>query len=133
MEVDRLRKLIREEIHKAFQEEVRDILVEAVQIASKPEKELSRKQVVSRPDSAFSRYGDLGSLLEDTAHTMSKEDYHNILGSPSAVRAEQPVMVSESSIGEDGEVYGAEALPNFAKRAGEIFKKSMTIKSTNAI
>ena len=37
MEVDRLRKLIREEIHKAFQEEVRDILVEAVQIASKPD------------------------------------------------------------------------------------------------
>ena len=130
MEVDRLRKLIREEIHKAFQEEVRDILVEAVQIASKPDlKEELRVQTGVKSD--FSGYGNLTTLLEDTARTMSKEDYHDILGSPSVVQSEQPEMVSESCV-EGFEDCGVDALPDFAKRAGEIFKKSMTIRK-NAV
>ena len=120
MEVDRLRKLIREEIHKAFQEEVRDILVEAVQIASKPDLK-EELQVQTGVKSDFSGYGNL----------TSKEDYHDILGSPSVVQVEQPEMVSESCV-EGSEDYGVDALPDFAKRAGEIFKKSMTIRK-NAV
>lgn len=127
MEVDRLRKLIRDEIHKAFQEEVRDILVEAVQIASKPDLE-EKTQSQVRKKSDFSGYGDLSTLLEDTANTMSVEDYHDILGSPSVVQTEQPRVVSEGFVEDNCEDYGADALPDFAKRAGEIFKKSMTVK-----
>ena len=112
MEVDRLRKLIREEIHKAFQEEVRDILVEAVQIASKPDLK-EELQVQTGVKSDFSGYGNLTTLLEDTARTMSKEDYHDILGSPSVVQVEQPEMVSESCV-EGSEDYGVDTLPDFA-------------------
>ena len=128
MEVDRLRKLIREEIHKAFQEEVRDILVEAVEIASKPDRTSSRGNVRNVPKD-FSRYGDLSTLLEDTAQNMNQDDYMNVLGGgPSVVQTEKPVLEENSDEGYGEDFQGIDALPDFAKRAGEVFKKSMTIK-----
>lgn len=123
MEVDRLRKIIREEIHKAFQEEVRATLIEAVQIASTPVQ--SQKPVVEVfKGNENSKSAGLLTLLNDTARSMTKEDYHDILGGSGVVQTEQP-QLTESFEDESNVV---DAIPDFAKRAGEIFKKSLTIK-----
>lgn len=123
MEVDRLRKIIREEIHKAFQEEVRATLIEAVQIASTPAQ--SQKPVVEVfKENENSKSTGLFTLLNDTARSMTKEDYHDILGGSGVVQTEQP-QLTESFEDESNVV---DAIPDFAKRAGEIFKKSLTIK-----
>ena len=55
---------------------------------------------------------------------MTKEDYHDILGGSGVVQTEQP-QLTESFEDESNVV---DAIPDFAKRAGEIFKKSLTIK-----
>lgn len=123
MEVDRLRKIIREEIHKAFQEEIRATLIEAVQIASTPVQ--SQKPVVEVfKGNENGKSTGLFTLLNDTARSMTKEDYHDILGGSGVVQTEQP-QLTESFEDEPNVV---DAIPDFAKRAGEIFKKSLTIK-----
>lgn len=136
MEIERFRKILREEIKKAFQEELRDILVEAVQIASTPE---SVEKPVQKPVTAttFTRGAvsktPITSLLESTKSEMTKEDYDNVSGfSGSPVSLAEPLVMKSEEFSETVDSPMVEALPDFAKNVGEIFRKSLE-KRVNAV
>lgn len=131
MEIERFRKILREEIKKAFQEELRGILVEAVQIASTPE---SVGKPVAKPfvRSTVSKT-PISSLLESTKSEMTKEDYENVSGfSGSPVSLSEPLVMESEEASEISDSPMLDALPDFAKNAGEIFRKSLE-KKVNAV
>lgn len=116
MKKTELQKIIYEEVKKALREEIRDILVEAVQIASVPEK----PQTVSREvePSNYSPKGNSGvvDILKETARSMTRQDYRDFAG---IGERESTVL---SNIGIDSE------LPSFAANAAAIFEASEQIK-----
>lgn len=135
-----LRKIIREEVRNAMQEELREILVEAVQIASTPETDNSLHEVLdleeaievpaermpSREDVRRMIRGSVTSpiteLLEETQANMSRQDLSDMYGGGSAVSA--PEMEAEGA---------AEELPSFVSRAAAVFKASQNIKPGGAV
>lgn len=122
MDVKQFRQIIREEIKKAMQEELRDILTEAVEIASRPEQPQQHTQpqprkVVQHTEIEEQTVRGLSSLLQDTASSMSQDDYRDVLGADS--------MVSKPDFDtlEEGVAAPAstDVLPDFVARAAEIF------------
>lgn len=135
MEIERFRKILREEIKKAFQEELRSILVEAVQIASTPEsvEKPVQKSVVKPFTRGMVSKTPISSLLESTKSEMTKEDYENVSGfSGSPVSLSEPLVMESEEVSEVSDSPMLDALPDFAKNAGEIFRKSLE-KKVNAV
>ena len=85
----KLQKIIKEEIKTAIREELQDILVEAVKIASAPENNQSVKEVVKesqirkpqpKPSNLFGNSQDpIMNLLNETQKEMTEEEYRNII------------------------------------------------------
>jgi len=131
MEIEKLRKIIYEEVRKAMQTEIRDILVEAVEIASTPTH--ITKPVQIKEDRSYGI--GLAEMLQDTATSMTREDYANMVISEPV---ERPVIStaprSDSSIGK-GLAKGTNPdtmrlpneLPDFVSRAGKVFEASKTV------
>lgn len=91
MKLEELRKVIREEVEKAFKEQLKEVLIEAVQIASTPstlktEQKTNTKQVTDFkvPASQPKKYVPSGNPIEDmlqmTKATMTSADAAAIMG-----------------------------------------------------
>lgn len=108
-----IEEAVESKVRKTIREEFRDILVEAVEIASrpdiKPEKRIKRTmdtqpRVSSNP---------IDSLLQETYASMTGEDYRRVF--------------SESSAEGNQEV--DPELPDFALRAASIYEASKKVKN----
>ena len=123
MDVKQFRQIIREEVRKAMQDELRDILTEAVEIASRPEQPHSHTQPqpgkVVQPEEIEEQrtVKSLSTLLQDTAASMSQDDYRDVLGADSTVTKPDFGVIEEST----GAPTSSDVLPVFAARAAEIF------------
>jgi hypothetical protein len=71
MKLDAFRKVIREEVKKAIQEEMRDILLEAVKAASKPE---LTENISSQPYSKNQSYSKVESTYKPTFSDIIAEE-----------------------------------------------------------
>lgn len=91
MKLEELRKVIREEVEKAFKEQLKDVLIEAVQIASAPstlktEQKTNTKQITNfkAPVTQPKKYTPTGNPIEDmlqmTKATMTSADAAAIMG-----------------------------------------------------
>tara|TARA_A100000172_G_C3043756_1_gene111652 strand:+ start:2256 stop:2675 length:420 start_codon:yes stop_codon:yes gene_type:complete len=89
MKLDSLRKIIREEVRAAVQDELKDILNEAVKFASKPETSGYKKaDTKTRKWSVDPKLNEtnkknltpITEMLNQTMNTMTKEDANNIMG-----------------------------------------------------
>lgn len=122
MNVEQFRQIIREEVSRAMQKELREILTEAVEIASRPEQnrvESPKQQPVREvrvpvEESQVSSVQGLSSLLEQTAADMTQDEYEQVLGIDSSVP--RPDLVSEGS-----NPSSVDPLPDFVARAAKIF------------
>lgn len=111
-----IEEAVESKVRKTIREEFRDILVEAVEIASrpdiKPEKKVKRvmdthPEVPSNP---------IDSLLQETYASMTGEDYRRVF--------------SESSAEGNQEV--DPELPDFALRAASIYEASKKVKNRHS-
>jgi len=75
MKVAELRQIIREEVQLAVKAELKELLIEAVQIASQPSTspKVEQKQQVNTSKSV-ERYKPIGELLEETKLNFTSED-----------------------------------------------------------
>lgn len=91
MKLDELRKVIREEVEKAFKEQLKEVLIEAVQIASTPsalqtEQKTNTKEITSfkAPVAQPKAYVPSGNPIEDmlqmTKATMTSADAAAMMG-----------------------------------------------------
>jgi len=91
MKLEELRKVIREEVEKAFKEQLKEVLIEAVQIASTPstlqtEQKTNTKQVTDFkiPAAQPKKYVPSGNPIEDmlqmTKASMTSADAAAIMG-----------------------------------------------------
>jgi hypothetical protein len=91
MKLEELRKVIREEVEKAFKEQLKEVLIEAVQIASAPstlqtEQKTNTKQVTDFkiPAAQPKKYVPSGNPIEDmlqmTKASMTAADAAAIMG-----------------------------------------------------
>lgn len=88
--LENFRAIVREEVTKAVQSELRGILTEAVDIASRPDSSKDNyepeslltpvQQKYPVPSSNEGNYGGLGAMFEDTRRNMTGEDYTALLG-----------------------------------------------------
>ena len=95
MKANELRKLIREEVKKAVKEELQDMLNEAVKFASTPNKTgvgnsyrpITQKDIKRTWSTGPLNPGTipLEEMLQQTAKTMSNEDYQNVVSSDSSM------------------------------------------------
>ena len=91
MKLEELRKVIREEVEKAFKDQLREVLIEAVKIASNPtslqtEQKTEAKQVTNfkAPAPQTKKYVPSGNPIEDmlqmTRASMTSADAAAIMG-----------------------------------------------------
>jgi len=91
MKLEELRKVIREEVEKAFKEQLKDVLIEAVQIASTPstlktEQKTNTKQITDfkAPTPQPKKFVPSGNPIEDmlqmTKANMTSADAAAIMG-----------------------------------------------------
>lgn len=124
-----LRLVVREEVKKAISEELREILVEAVQIASTPQhsrtlpvrKKVSVKEDFEKSfDSHFqkSEIDPIMDLLQETQHSMSRQDFANVGASDDLQNQPKPEIVSLQ------ENLDSVELSSFARRAEAILDAS---------
>jgi|TARA_R110000803_G_scaffold40135_2_gene86518 hypothetical protein len=139
MKLDQLRKIIREEVRSAIKAELQEVMNEAVRAASAPttmtaapvagntswsapKKELKKQQWTSGKSST------LEEMLNQTANTMSNEEYKNISGTSGPIapnfasRGASQMGMTENT----GPAPGLDlsTLP-FLKNAGAIYKASI--------
>ena len=108
MKLDQLRKIIREEVRAAIKDELTEVLTEAVTIASTPtqsplttsaafkpvpvkQKDLSRTWSTGKMNSGTV---PLEEMLQQTAKTMTGEEYKNITGASGPTAGGAPNMAS---------------------------------------
>ena len=108
-----IEEAVESKVRKTIREEFRDILVEAVEIASrpdiKPEKRIKRTMDTQPGVSS----NPIDSLLQETYASMTGEDYRRVFSESSA----------EGSQEVDPE------LPDFALRAASIYEASKKVKN----
>lgn len=113
-----IRQVVREEVRSGMSEMLREILTEAVEIASRPEEV---KPVLERRPNMMETIhpeGDSDSitdLLRETQKSMTREDYTNIQEGAGTVT---------SGFAEPGTAPVGDELPSFAKNAKAIFDAS---------
>lgn len=107
-----LKELIYEEVKRAIREEIRDILVEAVDISTKQTGDIKPEPVIRQSLRSQEGFVDVNSILEQTARTMTRQDLQNV----SSVRSSESPGISDFT------------LPDFAKNAGAIFEASNRIR-----
>lgn len=76
-----MRVAIREEVKQAVQDSIKDILVEAVSIASAPEKKVSHignRPAVAEPIQK-KNLDPISAILEETRRSMTSGEYHNLV------------------------------------------------------
>lgn len=91
MKLEELRQVIREEVEKAFKEQLKEVLIEAVQIASTPstlktEQKTNTKQIadfksrVTQPKKFVPSGNPIEDMLQMTKATMTSADAAAIMG-----------------------------------------------------
>lgn len=91
MKLEELRKVIREEVEKAFKEQLKEVLIEAVQIASTPSTLKTEEKVNTKPLTDFKaptsqpkKFKPSGNPIEDmlqmTKASMTSEDAKALMG-----------------------------------------------------
>lgn len=93
MKLDQLRKIIREEVRAAVKEELQEVMNEAVKIASTPQvqkfadyKPVKQKDLKRTWSTGKINTGTvpLEEMLQQTAKSMTREEYSNIMGGSGA-------------------------------------------------
>ena len=95
MKLDQLRKIIREEVRAAVKEELQDVMNEAVKHASTPQAEFKKfnefKPVKQKDLGRTWSTGKMNQgtvpleeMINQTASSMTKEDYSGLMGTPGA-------------------------------------------------
>lgn len=132
MKLEELRKIIHEEVVKAIREEVRDILTEAVEIASRPQGKPTvhqaavKKPVIQKEESTSMSF--LGDILQETAREMTKTDYRDIMGEPVVV--ETPGQQLFENVEKPSVVSSEDSLPDFVQRAKAVFDAAVEVDKT---
>lgn len=129
MKLDELRQVIREEITTAMQAELKQILIEAVEIASRPnitesciEKLPVRKVVKSTPPKEGIPKVGLGSILEATRRDMTQEDYRDIVDGSSTPNISRSTSMAHQ-LGMMAEGVDITQL-DFVKKAKQVLEKA---------
>lgn len=140
-------EVVRKEVRAGIQAELRDILTEAVEVASRPEAQVIPETPVEQarrvqyrvPQPAAVQNNDImESLLQETRRNMSQGDYANMMSGNAApvVMSEMPSLSgADPDLGPIDESYSSEFsadLPDFASKAAEIFKAASK-KKVNAL
>jgi len=95
MKLDQLRKIIREEVRAAVKEELQEVMNEAVKHASTPQTEFKKfneyKPVKQKDLGRTWSTGKMNQgtvpleeMINQTASSMTKEDYSGLMGTPGA-------------------------------------------------
>lgn len=123
MKISDLRKIIYEEVQKAIREELREILSE-VQVTPKTTMYQSPRYARPAVQERVEHQDDLntvsiGSILQETLNSMTKDDYHNIMG--------DTVVYSSPTLSNSNSVEGSTMsdIPSFAKNAKAILDASL--------
>ena len=107
MKLDSLRKIIREEVRSAVQDELKDILNEAVKFASKPEPSgYTKANTKTRKWSVDPKLNEeskksltpITEMLNQTQNNMTSEDYKTIMNANSSM-VNAPSMASTVASG----------------------------------
>lgn len=160
MKLDQLREVIREEVRSAVKQELKDIIVEAVEIASRPEKNVSKETVNQEPTQQnqprlnrqelaemiglktppkqtniqFSSDKNIQELLSHTHRSMSGEDYRNVVNATSGM-VTKPNFSSTvaSQMGMSGNYPGLDISSlGFVQKAKQVYDKAVE-KSQNKL
>lgn len=137
-----LKKIIGEEVKKAVRAELKDLILEAVEIASRPEQKHSKPvysenvqrtvQVVPKrkEENRSTSNNMVQNILAETAASMTSEDYENIYGTSTKASlaesysdlGEEDTVIEDSvpSVGID-----LDNLPSFVKNAKAILDASI--------
>lgn len=137
--LDDLRKIIREEVKTAVRTELRELILEAVEIASRPEQPLVTAQHVSHKQEnslhvdtkpvqkPLKTSNPIQDVLSETAQAMTSEDYENIYGTnvkdslAESYRSSEGEIITDSISGDEDALDG---LPSFVKNAKAILDAS---------
>lgn len=157
MKLDQLKGIIREEVQSAVRQELKEIIVEAVEIASRPtdqpavkaqeqvtntpEQEINRKQLAEliglreppkQTTIKFSENSKLDEMLQQTRQDMSGGEYKNVINATSdMVSKPNFANTMASQIGLTGEQPGLDISSlDFVKKAKNVYDKAVE-KSQN--
>lgn len=111
-----IEEAVESKVRKAIREEFRDILVEAVEIASRPDIEPEKRIKRTMDTQPRVSSNPIDSLLQETYASMTGEDYRRVF--------------SESSAEGNQEV--DPELPDFALRAASIYEASKKVKNRHS-
>ena len=160
MKLDQLREVIRQEVRSAVKQELKDIIVEAVEIASRPEQNVSKETTVEKTDEQsqpklnrqelaemiglktppkqtniqFSKDKNIQELLSDTHNSMSGEDYKNVINANSnMVSKPSHTDTLASQMGMSGNQPGLDISSlGFVQKAKQVYDKAVE-KSQNKL
>lgn|SRR5574344_3196 len=106
MNVQDLENIVETVVRKVMREELRDILTEAVEIASRPDMPTLREQ-----SNTTVLNTSIADLIEETAKDMTRDDYKNMVG-------DTKVNLSRTNVSDTS------GLPSFASKAKAILDAS---------
>lgn len=159
MKLDQLKGIIREEVQSAVRQELKEIIVEAVEIASRPSDQPAEKvqeQVTSTPQQnidrkqlaeliglkeppkqtniKFSENRKLDEMLQQTRQEMSGGDYKNIINATSDMISKPNFAnTMASQMGMTGEQVGLDISSlDFVNKAKKVYDKAVE-KSQNKL
>lgn len=160
MKLDQLREVIRQEVRSAVKQELKDIIVEAVEIASRPENntvqessnhipiqasqpKLNRQELAEmiglktppkQTNIQFSKDKNIQELLSDTHKSMSGEDYRNVINANSNMVSKPNFAgTMASQMGMSGNYPGLDISSlGFVQKAKQVYDKAVE-KSQNKL
>lgn len=119
MKLDQLRKIIREEVKAAVKEEVQDMLIEAVKVASTPQTNLKEVEAPKNSNLKWSTPAtgnkSLDEMLTSTRQSMTSEDFKSV-GSFDSSKIAKPNFAS--SMATQMQRQGGDAGISFAEIPG---------------
>lgn len=115
MTTTELRKLIREETKRAVEEAIKDILIEAVTVASTPITEVRKEPV--KPVEVQPPLDTIAKILEETRRGMSRKEYQEIVSSNISTVSETPTSLPTGIRPEDIGSVNLSMIPGIGKAA----------------
>jgi hypothetical protein len=134
MNLETLKKVIREEVRTVFKEELQEVLTEAVRIASTPTKEevsqytppQTTTAVKSQLREEFKTINPIEKMLEETKLSFTSQDAKNFYGGSEAVNPRAAAMAHSMGMAGDFPGVDLSSLP-FLKNAKNILDKTKEI------
>lgn len=130
MNVETLKNLIREEVRTVFREELKEVLTEAVRIASTPtqdtQTEIKESVIKSPVREVHTTVNPVERMLEETRLNFTSQDAKNFYGGSESVNQRAASMAHSMGMAGDAPGVDLGSLP-FLKKAKNILDKTKEI------